>query len=393
MGNEMPEIKRLAALPAGSGDEDPPRLLGESDAMRAVRQLIDQVAQVDVPVLVIGESGTGKEVAARLIHEQSPRRSQPFVPVNCGAIPEGLFESEMFGTVRGAYTGADRSRAGLFEQADKGTLLLDEIGEMPISMQVKLLRVLETNLVTRLGGADPIKVNFRLISSTNRDLSHATLQEKFRLDLYYRIRAVQIELPPLRERPEDIPLLIQLFSRQFAKRNRTEAIEWTPSALHWLSEQRWEGNVRELRWFVEGFHSLDRASGAITLERVQPVYAKLVPTSRRLPVLLSRSEFPEFDRIEQKVGGDSPLIHELQEIRRDLRELKGMVATALLRQEEQRNQINSADQAISIFPTVQEREQEAVREALKMANGNRREAAQRLGISERTLYRKLRMFS
>jgi DNA-binding NtrC family response regulator len=229
-----------------------------------------------------------------------------------------------------------------------------------------------------------------LISSTNRDLAHATSEEKFRLDLYYRIRAVQIELPPLRERPEDIPPLINWFTRQFVKRNRIEAPEWSPSALHWLSEQRWDGNVRELHWFIEGLLSLDRQPGTITLERVQPIYAQLVPSSKRLPVLLTRNEFSQFEPYEQGIHSEG-VGRELQEMRREIRELKGMVATALLRQEEFRTgQTSASDKAIPLFPTVREREIDAVREALRTANGNRREAAQKLGISERTLYRKLR---
>ncbi len=383
------EMKRLAN---GVTEEDTPMLLGESEALRGVRKLIEQVAAIDVPVLIIGESGTGKEVAARMIHHHSLRRKENFVPVNCGAIPEGLFESEMFGTVRGAYTGADRSRPGLFEQADRGTLLLDEIGEMPLAMQVKLLRVLESGMVTRLGGSDPIHVDFRLISSTNRDLANSTTEEKFRLDLYYRVRAVQIELPPLRERPEDIPTLIQWFTRQFVKRNRIEAREWSPAVLNWLSEQRWEGNVRELHWFVEGFLSLDRLPGVITLDRLQPIYTQLVPSSKRLPVLLSRKDFLPYESYEPTPLGDNPIGRELNELRREVHELKGMVATALLRQEEYRTAQTAPEKAIPVFPTVRERELDAAKEALRESNGNRREAAKKLGISERTLYRKLREF-
>ena len=379
----------IEAVPNG----EPLTLIGNSDALRAVRTLIEQVAPMDVPVLIVGESGTGKEVVARLIHAHSRRARQPFVPVNCAAIPEGLFESEMFGIIRGAYTGADRSRPGLFEQANKGTLLLDEIGEMPLSIQVKLLRVLETGIVMRLGGTNATRVDVRLISSTNRDLARATADNKFRVDLYYRVRAVQIELPPLRDRPEDIPLLITHFAAEFASRNHIAAVEWARATLNWLAEQRWEGNVRELRWFVEGYLSLDRPSGIITLDRVQPLYAKLVPTSRRLPVLVPRGDTPSYetlDETELETGG-SGIARELQELRREVRELKGMVATALLRYEERRTE--PRDRAVEIFATVQEREQSAIREALAASLGNRREAARKLGISERTLYRKLKQMS
>ncbi|MDK9699250.1 MAG: sigma-54 dependent transcriptional regulator [bacterium] len=379
---------------ATSGLEELPILIGRSDALKAVRTLIEQVAPMDVPVLISGESGTGKEVVARLLHLQSHRKQGAFVPVNCGAIPEGLFESEMFGAVRGAYTGSERNRAGLFEQAHKGTLLLDEIGEMPMTMQVKLLRVLETGEVTRVGGNDSMKVDFRLVSSTNRDLAFETSHEKFRHDLYYRIRAVQIELPPLRERPEDIPPLIDMFTAQFMKRNRTPPVEWSSSALHWLSDQRWEGNVRELRWFIEGYLSLDRSGGMVTVERVQPFFAKLVPTSKRLPVLVSRSNdsYPSEPGYDAELNA-SPIRMELQELKREVRELKGMVATALLRQEESRIAKAPPPTEIPFFPTVKEREEDAIRDALRFANGNRRDAAMRLGISERTLYRKLRQLN
>ena len=389
---ESDSKRLLAASSATRETDDMPAFIGESEPMRAVRSLIAQVAPVDVPILIVGESGTGKEVVARLIHRQSNRSNGPYVPVNCGAIPEGLFESEMFGVIRGAYTGSDRTRPGLFEQAHKGTLLLDEIGEMPPAMQVKLLRVLETGTVSRLGGSDSTKVDFRLISSTNRDLTSTTTEGKFRLDLYYRIRAVQIELPPLRERPEDIPPLIDYFSNLFVRRNRIDPIQWAPSTLHWLSEQRWDGNVRELRWFIEGFLSLDRNGGTITLERIQPHFSQLIPTSRRLPVLLSRSTSP-FDSLDSTpidVTATS-LFRELQELRRELRELKGMVATSMIRQEEARTVSSIApEREVKVFQTVRERELIAIRDALKSASGNRREAAKKLGVSERTLYRKLR---
>lgn len=371
-------------------------LIGISPAIQSVKKLIEHVAPIDVPVLIQGESGTGKEVVARLLHKYSQRSKKTFVPVNCAAIPEGLFESEMFGSEKGAYTGSDKTRIGLFEQANHGTLLLDEIGEMPIQMQVKLLRVLETRMVSRVGSNELKKVDFRLLSSTNKDLQIAVSEGKFRSDLYYRIRAVQIDLPPLRKRPEDIPLLIQHFTNQFAERNRIPTPIWTQEALNWLSEMRWEGNVRELRWFVESFLSLDRGEGPISKERVHPFYMQLMPSSKNLPVLVTKSSN---EIIYQPIDIETTdeIAFSMKQLNREMNELKGMVASLLVRLDKlftdiQTMKLQIEEQFTIPGITMKEQEKSAIQNALIQTNGNRKQAAKQLGISERTLYRKLKKY-
>jgi transcriptional regulator with GAF, ATPase, and Fis domain len=202
-------------------------------------------------VLITGESGTGKELVARALHEQSSRRHSPFITVNCGAIPETLFESELFGHEKGAFTGAVATRSGRFELADKGTLFLDEVGELPLDMQVKLLRVLQERVFERVGGMSPIEVDVRLVASTNRDLADEVRSEGFRQDLYYRLNVIPIHLPPLRERTEDIPLLASHFLQRFNERLGRSITGITDSALDRLRSWNWPGNIRELENLME----------------------------------------------------------------------------------------------------------------------------------------------
>lgn len=225
-------------------------LVGKGSAIQSVRRLIGQVADKDANVLILGESGTGKEVVARAIHELSPRAAGPFVPVNCGAIPGELLESELFGHEKGAFTGAISSRRGRFELAQGGTLFLDEIGDMPMPMQVKLLRVLQERVFERVGGGKPIVADVRIIAATHRDLEQMIQQQSFREDLYYRLNVFPIETPPLRERADDIPLLLQeLLNRHSAEHHAW--IRFTQRAIESLMQHHWSGNVRELSNLVE----------------------------------------------------------------------------------------------------------------------------------------------
>ncbi|GAB3034823.1 sigma-54 dependent transcriptional regulator [Bowmanella dokdonensis] len=225
-------------------------LIGKSPGIQLVRHMIEQVAPTDANVLVLGESGTGKEVVARNVHYLSNRKDGPFIPVNCGAIPGELLESELFGHEKGAFTGAVSSRKGRFELAEGGTLFLDEIGDMPLQMQVKLLRVLQERSYERVGGTKPIQCNVRVIAATHRDLESMINDGKFREDLYYRLNVFPIESPPLRERQEDIPLLLQeLVTRALNEGGRT--LKFTEGALTSLMEHHWAGNVRELSNLVE----------------------------------------------------------------------------------------------------------------------------------------------
>jgi len=220
---------------------------GRSPAMRKVLELIDKVAPTDATVLVLGESGTGKELVARRIHHTSPRRDKPLVAVHCATFPENLLESELFGYERGAFTGATRRKVGHFEYADGGTIFLDEVGELPASVQAKLLRFLQERQFTRLGGVEPVRVDVRVIAATNRDLEREVREGRFREDLFYRLNVFPIELPPLRERREDIPLLVEHFLRQ---RNRPPDVV-SPEAMEALLAYDWPGNVRELENVIE----------------------------------------------------------------------------------------------------------------------------------------------
>jgi DNA-binding NtrC family response regulator len=227
-------------------------LFGASDQMRRIYDLIAKVAATDVTVLICGESGTGKELVARAIHEQSGhRRNGEFIAMNCAALPTELIESELFGHEKGAFTGAAGQRKGKFELAHGGTIFLDEIGDMSLNTQAKLLRVLEERKIERLGGSHSIPVDVRIISATNHDLAAAVSAEKFRADLYYRLRVVQIDLPPLRERREDIPLLAEHFLQTYAGKYQLKCTELSADAMKWLVAYDWPGNVRELRNVIE----------------------------------------------------------------------------------------------------------------------------------------------
>ena len=231
--------------------ENPPAMLGDGPAIRMVFDRVRKVADSDVTVLITGESGTGKELAARAVHLQSPRRDRPFLTVNCASIPENLPEAELFGHEKGAFTGAHQQKLGKFELAHEGTLFLDEIGEMPMGMQAKILRVLQEREIERVGGIKPIAVDIRIIAATNKDLGEAVAAGKFREDLFYRLNVVNIHLPPLRERPEDIPALAHSFLKLYAERFNRKVRRLGDRALTWLVRQRWPGNVRELENIIQ----------------------------------------------------------------------------------------------------------------------------------------------
>jgi transcriptional regulator with PAS, ATPase and Fis domain len=226
-------------------------MIGDSALMHQIYNLVEMVADSDVTVLVAGESGTGKELLARAIHQKSPRASGPFISVNCGALPETLLESELFGYEKGAYTGAMGTKVGRFELADGGTLFLDEIGELSLKSQVDFLRVLETKEFRRLGGTKVIKVDARIIAATNRNLEEAVKQGIFREDLYYRLNIIPLRVPPLRDRPEDIPLMVQSFLRELALKHGRLPQEVSREAMRLLRLYAWPGNIRQLRNVME----------------------------------------------------------------------------------------------------------------------------------------------
>ena len=227
------------------------QMVGESEPMQRMYHLVEMVAGSDVTVLLMGESGTGKEVAARAIHHKSSRANEPFITLNCGALPDNLIESELFGYEKGAFTGAMATKAGRFELAQGGTLLLDEVGELSLKSQVDFLRVLETKEFRRLGGTKVVKVDARIIAATNRNLEAAVKQGGFREDLYYRLNVVPIKLPPLRERGEDIPLLVETFLREFCAQHQQDPKEVSRDTMRLLRLYAWPGNIRQLRNLIE----------------------------------------------------------------------------------------------------------------------------------------------
>ena len=234
-----------------SEDYRPDNFLYTSPAMIQIMKLVERVSDIDAPILITGETGTGKDYLARYIHHISPRRDHLFVKVNCPALPPSLFESELFGHAKGAFTGADFKRIGRFEMADKGAVFLDEIAELPVSLQAKLLQVIQENQFERIGDSQPIKVNFRLIAATNKDLSKRIQEGKFRQDLFYRLNIFQIHMPPLRERREDISLLIEQINRLEAIEMNRPAPKYTEKAIEFLRAYSWPGNVRELKNIVK----------------------------------------------------------------------------------------------------------------------------------------------
>jgi two-component system, NtrC family, response regulator PilR len=226
-------------------------ILGESPAVKSLKLLIQKIAPSKTNVLILGESGTGKELVARTIHAQSGLADGPFMAVNCGAIPENLLESELFGHVKGSFTGAFVDKVGLFQAANQGTLFLDEVGELPLSMQVKLLRVIQDRSIRKVGGNDTIKIDVRLLAATNRDLEKAVEKGTFREDLYYRLNVLVVRTPPLRERGEDISLLAKIFAERVAKNQGKETLEIDPDLLDVLQKWSWPGNIRELENVME----------------------------------------------------------------------------------------------------------------------------------------------
>ncbi|HUR93865.1 MAG TPA: sigma-54 dependent transcriptional regulator [Gemmatimonadales bacterium] len=335
------EVEQLRSSLGASANGD---LVAESRAMRDVLELASRVARHNTTVLITGESGTGKEVLARAIHRLSPRSERGFTAINCAAIPDQLLESELFGHVRGAFTGAAGDRAGLFELADEGTLLLDEIGDLPLDLQAKLLRVLEEGEIRRVGGRDARKVDVRVLAATAKPLEQAVDRGEFRADLFYRLNVVRLHLPPLRERPEDVPGLLAHFARHAATR-LGHPVSITPSALDALTHHSWPGNVRELRNAVERAAVLGTGGPLETRDFA-------LGNGNGNGNGNGRSHTPSDRAHAASSGGNGgPL------------DLKSQVESV---------------------------EKQAILRALEASGGNRRQAASLLGISLRTLFYKMR---
>ena len=367
-------------------------IVGESEQIRELIELIISIAPTNISVLITGESGTGKEVFAKAVHQLSPRKKKNLISVNCGAIPEGLLESELFGHEKGAFTGAVASKKGYFELADEGTILLDEIGEMSLQTQVKLLRVLETGEFMRVGSGDLKKVDVRVIAATNRDLGRMVNKQEFRKDLYYRLKAVAMHIPPLRERKVDIPALINAFVDELKQNEKLEVTGFSDEALQMLYNFSWPGNVREVRNFVETALVLARGQ-RVTAEMAREhlnIFEEPVEVSTALPMPIGRS-------VEE---AERELIYKaLVSLGMELKETKA----AVLQLSERMNGQYRNDEGIVYTPyeslnsndeirTLDELEREMIEKALDKFRGNRRQVAKALNISERTLYRKIKEY-
>ena len=376
-----------------------------------------QVAATDLTVLITGESGTGKDVFPKIIHQNSARKHGPYFAVNCGAIPEGTIDSELFGHEKGSFTGAVNERKGYFEIADKGTLFLDEVGELPLSTQARLLRVLENGEYIRVGGSKVMKTDVRIVAATNVDLPLAIEKGRFREDLYYRLNTIPIHVPALRERKGDIPLLFRKFATDFAEHNHIPPITLTPDAMKMLEDYRWDGNIRQLKNVTEQISIMetDRNITAETLTKYLPVRVQ-----SNLPILLPREDTP--DGMSER----DLLYRVLFDMKKDIAELRAQVNNMSAGRPVEQNYVQSnpvtqigntvvtrvnqsepevAEPEFTEFVPAEEthyttasmpetlslehHEKEMIIKALEAHRGKRKDAAKALGISERTLYRKI----
>jgi len=398
-------------------------IVGETEVMEEVLERIVQIASVDSTVLIQGESGTGKELVARGLHALSARRHRPFIAVNVAALPETLLESELFGHEKGAFTGASSLRKGLFELAQSGTIFLDEIGEMPLSTQTKLLRVLEEREFRRVGGESILRVDVRVIAARNKDLSEHMELGEFRRDLYHRLNVLRISLPPLRERKEDIPRLIEQFVREFSRQHERPFPGIDPEAMQLLVDYPWPGNVRELRNLIESMVVLAHGHPIRPEDLPAEVRAggrppNLLPVLARAPLHQEGAGTPvELEFILRTIFD---LKMDVEDLRREMENFRqrherpvdvtysssfaaipsGVAAAYDLDPEEEitpaHHEEEDEDEGVVVFRpgmTMQDLEREAIAAALREVDGNRRRAAEMLGIGERTLYRKIKEYA
>lgn len=390
-------------------------VIGNDPQLNHAIEIATQVAMTDLTVLITGESGTGKDVFPKIIHQNSSRKHGQYFAINCGAIPEGTIDSELFGHEKGSFTGAIADRKGYFEIANQGTLFLDEVAELPLSTQARLLRVLENGEYIKVGGSKVMKTDVRLVAATNVNLPEAIERGKFREDLYYRLNTIPIHIPALRERKGDIHLLFRKFASDFAEKNRTTSITLTPEAVKVLEGYRWDGNIRQLRNITEQISIIEK-SRSITPETLEKYLPNRVTTSL---VLQSHGESSE------SVSERDILYRVLFDMKKDLAELRAVVNNitngtpiepaytapapvtqigdaVLTRIDPERPQEDEIEQEFmeilneesahdkADILSLERQEKEMIRRALEKHNGKRKDAAKELGISERTLYRKIK---
>lgn len=392
-------------------------IIGNSNGLNRALDIAIQVAPTDLSVLITGESGVGKERIPQIIHFQSKRKHNNFIAVNCGAIPEGTIDSELFGHVKGSFTSAHSDRKGYFEEADKGTIFLDEVAELPLATQVRLLRVLETGEFIKVGSSKPEKTNVRVVAATNVDLQQRVADGKFREDLYYRLNTVPIFMPPLRSRNEDIYLLFKKFANDFSERYNMPAIKLSEEAIHVLNLYRWPGNIRQLKNITEQI-SIIEEKRFISAEMLKSYLGGAEVSN--LPVLSRKENFDSFAS-EREI-----LYQVLFDMKKDMNELKLLVNDIIKQNpnvklnnynddifdnynDEVRinpvNKILHSDtiqnrheaheehgEVVEEVLSLSEQERELIIKALEKNNNKRKLAAQELGISERTLYRKIKEY-
>ena len=396
-------------------------IIGNSALLDRAIEIACQVAPTDITVLITGESGVGKEVFPKIIHQLSARKHGPYIAINCGAIPEGTIDSELFGHEKGSFTDAHEARKGYFEVANNGTIFLDEVAELPLSTQVRLLRVLESKEFMKVGSSKAIKTNVRVVAATNVNILDAIQKGKFREDLYYRLNSVPISVPSLKERKQDIDLLFRRFAADFAEKYRMPSLQLNDQARQYLMNYHWQGNVRQLKNITEQISIIER-NRDVTLETL----IKYLPEStyRDLPVLLDKSD------ATQGFSERELLYKVLFDMKKDIHDLKKIIATILqttginvninqqknsfvdkynpdfdsIIDEEKEFEIQHTYNDKSVHEPVkniveveeilslQKKEMDLIKKAVEKYKGKRRKAAAELGISERTLYRKLKEF-
>jgi transcriptional regulator with PAS, ATPase and Fis domain len=401
-------------------------IIGNAPALNHALNTAVQVANTELSVLIVGESGVGKEAFSNIIHTLSARKHNPFIAVNCGAIPEGTIDSELFGHEKGSFTGAVDGRKGYFETVNGGTIFLDEIGEMPLGTQARLLRVLETGEFIRVGSSKVQKTDVRVIAATNKDLLEFTQQGKFREDLYYRLSTVPIRVPSLRDRPDDIQLLFRKFASDFAEKYKTQTVQLDTSAQHMLAAYRWPGNIRELKNIAEQISVLSTEK-LITGEVLQNFLPQHQQQSRSL-ALVNHGNMPSPAPGESFANTERDILYKLFfDLKKDMNDLKAMFyelaqhqghfpntdgsesmlppvykantepalsqpyntpAPYYMARKEQVDQHEDVEESLALS----DREKDVIAKALKKHKGRRRDAAVELGISERTLYRKIKEY-
>ncbi|WP_294279090.1 sigma-54 dependent transcriptional regulator [uncultured Chryseobacterium sp.] len=411
-------------------------IIGNFPALNRALEKAIQVAPTDISVLVIGESGVGKEFIPKIIHSESRRKHQPYIVVNCGAIPEGTIDSELFGHEKGAFTGATATRKGYFEVADGGTIFLDEVGELPLQTQVRLLRVLESGEFMKVGSSQVQKTNVRIVAATNVNMMKAIQDSRFRDDLYYRLNTVQIDMPPLRERKGDIHLLFRKFAIDFAEKYRMPELELEPSGVHYIESYTFPGNVRQLRNLVEQMTVVER-NRKVTAEKL----AEYIPMESHLPMVVNTPNNTK----QNDFGSEREIMYKiLFDMRNDINDLKSLTSELIKNKgtdlsSHEKNLINriytpsenqqqsASSNSLLYFedrdniqtPTIisnpdssyediedieveenrpeslslQNNEKDLIIKALEKHKGRRNKAADELGISQRTLYRKIKQYN